>query len=127
MSKDLHIFTNGVDPFVFKVKKLVVHVHSGAPPAGVGPAAGQPGGGATAGPAGYTPVGPLLGVRVMSAGDEYLLEQVDGWRSDWAEGKVIARTDSYDEPSMSQLDSVLESLSDAQSDDVTAVVIQLDG
>jgi hypothetical protein len=63
----------------------------------------------------------------MSAGDEYLLEQVDGWRSDWAEGKVIARTDSYDEPSMSQLDSVLESLSDARSDDVTAVVIQLDG
>jgi hypothetical protein len=31
MSKDLHVFTGGLDPFVFFVDSVQVHVHAGSP------------------------------------------------------------------------------------------------
>ena len=119
MARDLHIYTNGVDPFTFKVRNVVVHVHAGAQPGGGGQ---QP----IPDPATYTDLPPVLGVRVLSPRDRAVLEQIDGSWGDEQDDKVIARTRSYDAPSMSQLETVLDGVSAADNDDITVLVFQLD-
>ncbi|MFK4086473.1 hypothetical protein ACI2LF_20345 [Kribbella sp. NPDC020789] len=133
MSKDLHIFTGGIDPFVFQVNNVVVHVHTGTVP----PAAGlttPPAKDDQVDPAVYTPLDPadyailppVLGVQVMEPDSGKLLKKIDGSWTDEKVMKIIARTHSHDHPSLSQLDSVLDGLSTAENDDATAYVFQLD-
>ncbi|TDD60867.1 hypothetical protein E1263_09640 [Kribbella antibiotica] len=134
MSKDLHIFTGGIDPFVFQVNNVVVHVHTGMPPAvglkssgdpavhtGLDPAVYAP-----LEPADYAALPPVLGVQVMDPDSGKLLKKIDGSWSAEKVTKVIARTHSHDHPSLSQLDSVLDGLSTAENDDATVYVFQLD-
>lgn len=120
MARDLHIFTNGVDPFTFMVKNVVVHVHAGAPPAVGGGQQPAPD------PAPHPDLSPVLGVRVLSPRDRAVLEAIDGSWGDEQDDKVIARTRSYDAPSMSQLETVLDGVSAADNDDITVLVFQLD-
>jgi hypothetical protein len=129
MSKDLHIYTNGQDPFVFMVKKVVVYVHAGPPPlVVVKPPFGddtQIKPDPTPLPADYTDLKPTLGIRVTSPYDHNLSDLIDGHHSDRF-GKVIVQSHSNDDPPMSQLESVFDSLSSVDIDDLTAYVYQID-
>jgi hypothetical protein len=111
----MHIYTNGVDPFTFKVKSVVVHVHTGAAPAPALPTPLPP-------PLAYTPLPPTLAVRAASGEYDGMLEAVDGpW--DGA-GKVIPRVESDGVP-LSQLDSVLDGVENFEDEDIVVLVFDV--